>query len=143
MNTMKWLVKREFWENKGGFFWAPIIVGCIATLFAIVAATVGAIVGRNHAMDMHNDNDPVETARVLGAIGDFALSGGIGLTLAVLAFVVFFYALGSLYDDRRDRSILFWKSMPISDEQMVLSKAAWALMGTIICGSVMPRVARA
>ena len=41
--------------------------------------------------------------------------GGIGLAMVVLAFVVFFYSLGSLYDDRRDRSILFWKSMPVSD----------------------------
>ncbi|GAE49902.1 membrane protein [Xanthomonas arboricola pv. pruni str. MAFF 311562] len=46
----------------------------------------------------------------------------------VLAFVVFFYSLGSLYDDRRDRSVLFWKSLPVSDVQTVLSKAAWALL---------------
>jgi ABC-2 type transport system permease protein len=46
----------------------------------------------------------------------------------VLAFVVFFYALGTLYDDRRDRSVLFWKSLPVSDTHMVLSKLAWALV---------------
>ncbi len=33
----------------------------------------------------------------------------------MLAFVVFFYLLGALYDDRKDRSILFWKSLPASD----------------------------
>ena len=56
------------------------------------------------------------------------LLAGVLLACVVLAFVVFFYALGSLYDDRRDRSILFWKSLPVSDTQMVLSKAAWALL---------------
>ena len=40
----------------------------------------------------------------------------------VVGIVVFFYCLGSLYDDRRDRSILFWKSLPISDRDTVFSK---------------------
>ena len=41
--------------------------------------------------------------------------------------VVFFYCLGALYDERRDRSILFWKSLPVSDAMTVLSKAVTAL----------------
>src|SRR3546814_18250586 len=48
--------------------------------------------------------------------------------LIALAFVVFFYCLGALYDDRKDRSVLFWKSLPLSDSQTVLSKAASALL---------------
>jgi ABC-2 type transport system permease protein len=39
---------------------------------------------------------------------------------------VFFYLLGALYDDRRDRSVLFWKSLPLSDTQTVLSKVVAA-----------------
>jgi ABC-2 type transport system permease protein len=45
----------------------------------------------------------------------------------VLPVVVFFYCLAALYDDRRDRSILFWKSLPLSDQMTVLSKALTAL----------------
>ncbi len=26
MNTMKWLLRREFWEHKGAFFWTPVAV---------------------------------------------------------------------------------------------------------------------
>jgi ABC-2 type transport system permease protein len=44
----------------------------------------------------------------------------------VLGFVVFFYCLGALYDDRRDRSLLFWKSLPVSDTATVLSKVVAA-----------------
>jgi ABC-2 type transport system permease protein len=40
---------------------------------------------------------------------------------------VFFYCLGALYDERRDRSILFWKSLPVSDGMTVLSKVITAL----------------
>jgi ABC-2 type transport system permease protein len=47
----------------------------------------------------------------------------------MLGFLVFFYCLGALHDERRDRSILFWKSLPVSDAQTVLSKAAMALIG--------------
>jgi ABC-2 type transport system permease protein len=44
----------------------------------------------------------------------------------VLGIVAFFYALDSLYADRRDRSVLFWKSLPLSDAETVLSKFAVA-----------------
>jgi len=61
---------------------------------------------------------------------------GIDLTLflssvwpfIVLGFVVFFYCLGALYDERKDRSVLFWKSLPLSDSQTVLSKVASAVV---------------
>ncbi|MFT5140457.1 MAG: ABC-2 type transport system permease protein, partial [Rhodothermales bacterium] len=45
----------------------------------------------------------------------------------VLSIVVFFYLLGSLYDDRKDRSILFWKSLPASDTLTLLSKLLTAM----------------
>ena len=42
MNTMKWLVKREFWEHKGGFFWTPAVVGSIIVLGTAALAAAGA-----------------------------------------------------------------------------------------------------
>jgi ABC-2 type transport system permease protein len=47
---------------------------------------------------------------------------------AILTGVVFFYCLGALYDERRDRSILFWKSLPVSDPMTVVSKAVTAMI---------------
>lgn len=125
-NTFQWLLKREFWENRGGFVWAPAITGIIAAFFAAMAGLIATVVRSKH--DIPDVEDLAEATRVAGAVGDGALLLGIGLAMAVLTFVVFFYALGSLYDDRRDRSILFWKSLPVSDTQMVLSKLAWALL---------------
>jgi ABC-2 type transport system permease protein len=37
-NTMKWLLRREFWENKGSMFWAPLIVGALLVL--LVGGTI-------------------------------------------------------------------------------------------------------
>jgi len=129
-NTFKWLLKREFWENRGGFLWAPLITGAIISLLTAVLAVIGVARFRNSgvASDLQFNGGLAEHARQIGGIGDTALLTGISLTFLVLAFVVFFYALGCLYDDRRDRSVLFWKSLPVSDLQMVLSKATWALL---------------
>lgn len=127
-HKFKLLLRREFWEHKGGFLWAPAIAGGIAIAFAAIAALAGTLLGQRQGIHFDGDEPAGEIARITGAIGDGALLGGIGLAMAVLAFVVFFYSLSALYDDRRDRSVLFWKSMPVSDSQMVLSKAAWALV---------------
>jgi ABC-2 type transport system permease protein len=56
-------------------------------------------------------------------IGLLTLGFPIGIALF---FVVFFYGIGALYNDRSDRSALFWKSLPISDSSTVLSKVAAA-----------------
>jgi len=50
------------------------------------------------------------------------------LLLLVLVFVTSNYLLGTLYNDRKDRSILFWRSMPVSEWEEVLSKFAVALL---------------
>src|SRR3546814_552448 len=72
----------------------------------------------------------------MSAQGMAEFAQGIDLTLLlssswpfiVLAFVLFFYCLGALYDERKDRSVLFWKSLPVSDAQTVLSKVASAVV---------------
>jgi ABC-2 type transport system permease protein len=129
-NTFKWLLKREFWENRGGFLWAPLITGAIVSFLTAIMAVIGLVQVKRHGegMQFNIGGDMAEHARQIGGIGDTALLIGISLTILVLAFVVFFYALGCLYDDRRDRSVLFWKSLPASDLQIVLSKATWALL---------------
>ncbi len=128
--TFKWLLKREFWENRGGFLWAPVITGGIFTFLYLLLAVIGSISGRD-SLDLEGfdlNEAPNKVQYALGMFGDGVLLTGISLASLVLAFVVFFYSLGALYDDRRDRSILFWKSLPMSDSQMVLSKVAWALL---------------
>jgi ABC-2 type transport system permease protein len=45
-----------------------------------------------------------------------------------MGLVVFFYLLGALYDDRKDRSILFWKSLPASDTLTLASKLLTAMV---------------
>jgi ABC-2 type transport system permease protein len=135
MNTrtwknMYWLVKREFWEHRGGFFWAPVITGGVFLLLNIMGIITAEVLGSSHGIHfgasgaLHNvmaDMDAGDLSKVGFAL-DLAMYSATGLLTVVLGFVVFFYCLGALYDDRRDRSILFWKSLPISDTSTVLSK---------------------
>ena len=128
---LKLLLKREFWENRS-FLWAPAITGIIATTFALIGMIIATIFIQRAKSEgnFHEafsvDGEPVGQA--LGAIGTGIFANGMSLAILVTIFVVFFYALGSLYDERRDRSVLFWKSLPVSDGLVVLSKALWALV---------------
>ncbi len=138
MNTMKWLLKREHWEHKGGFFWAPIVVSGIIALLSIGSMVFAAVMGRDGGFHI-GGNSSVSLSRALAHFSDadkleFAQSVAVGYpavsmpVMITLGFVVFFYALGCLYDERKDRSILFWKSLPVSDRDTVIAKALTALV---------------
>jgi ABC-2 type transport system permease protein len=151
-HKFKLLLRREFWEHKGGFFWAPIWASGISLLLTMMAVIVGEVMARRAIAEGHiliKDGARVPTDHVtingldLGAItGRMSaedmqnLGHGVDLSLLtssswpfiVLGFVTFFYCLGAMYDERKDRSVLFWKSLPVSDTETVLSKVASALV---------------
>lgn len=140
-HKFKLLLKREFWEHKGGFFWAPMVAGAIFLIMSVMGIVVGEVASRkipDHAtinveggsykvngldLGMLSDKLGARELQEVGAVTDLSLYMAAAWPLMVLTFVVFFYCLGSLYDDRKDRSVLFWKSLPLSDTETVLSKA--------------------
>lgn len=135
MKTFYWLMKREFWEHRGGFLWTPVITGGIFLLLNIMGIVTAEVLGSRHGITVGGTNMQTLLANAdakdltqIGAALDVALVSATGLITMVMGFVVLFYCLGSLYDDRRDRSILFWKSLPISSTSTVLSKLASALV---------------
>ncbi|MGF6274630.1 ABC-2 type transport system permease protein [Massilia sp. UYP11] len=134
MNTMKWLIRRELWEHKGAFLYAPLAVAAALVLllgggFLYALATTGAFHLQVDGRPMITiDGFPPEMharAAAVAASSYLAITAPLFLVLPV---VVFFYCLAALHDERRDRSILFWKSLPISDRETVLSKVAVALV---------------
>lgn len=143
-HKFKLLLQREFWEHKGGFFWAPMVAGGIFLLLSLMGFGVGEMAARRAASSGKFNVDGMNINGLdLGALTTKMgpeeikhLAGGIDLSLfmasswpfMVLAFVVFFYCLGALYDERKDRSVLFWKSLPLSDSETVLSKVASAIL---------------
>jgi len=130
MKRLMALIKREFWENKGAFRTTPLVIGGIYIVLALMF-----IITFNH---FDNEFQSLkELARWVsqtdaGLRGDIIYGANIAALPAlfgiVLSFVVFFYLLGSLYDDRKDRSILFWKSLPASDTLTMVSKLLSAMV---------------
>jgi len=119
-NTLLTLVRREFWEHR--VLWmAPLAVAGLllaASLWANVE--LGVDVNGAHWGQWH---DPKQRVLV------FALAqwGGAFPHFLVMAIVLSFYLLDCLYAERKDRSILFWKSLPVSDGVTVASKLIVAL----------------
>jgi len=116
--TFYWSVRRELWENRSIY---------IAPLAAAGVAMLGFFIGLfwlPRSMHAHSGMDPGE--QFLMEVMPY---GHTGWLLMMTAFLVgVFYSLDALYGERRDRSILFWKSLPVSDVTTVLSKASVPLV---------------
>ena len=134
MNAFATLLRREYQENRAGFLWTPIVVGAVFTLLTTIGLVAAMVQGPKAGLVI----DGVAVSELVGRLGPEELAklgGGLDVALgmlwvllqAALYFVVLFYLLGALFDDRRDRSVLFWKSLPVSDAKTVLSKAASAV----------------
>jgi ABC-2 type transport system permease protein len=114
VNTYIWLVRREFWENRA--IWTiPAVIGG----FLILVALFGKIEGLGFGVASQMPGRAV-TQLFLVTVG--------ATFFAVMSIYSTWYLLDCLHADRKDRSILFWKSLPISDTATVLSKLLTALI---------------
>jgi len=113
-----WSVWRELWENHSIYI-APSIVAAIIVF--------GSLVGSFHLPGRRQNALLLDPARRQAAIEipyDIA-----AVMLIFTAFIIgVFYCLDALHGERRDRSILFWKSLPVSDLTTVLSKVSVPLV---------------
>jgi ABC-2 type transport system permease protein len=113
-----WSVWRELWENRSIYF-APLIVASVV-LFGFLCSTVGLPERRRAVLLL----DPAKARAAIDMPYNVA-----AMMLIFTAFIVgVFYCLDALHGERRDRSILFWKSLPVSDLTTVLSKATIPLL---------------
>ena len=105
-----WSVRRELWENRS-ILMAPLIVTAVV-LFATSVSVMVTLVRAMRSLD--------SLRQPASVIRHFNMAPApIMLTTFIVAM---FYCIDALYSERRDRSILFWKSMPVSDLTTVISK---------------------
>ena len=121
-NTLT-LLRREFWEHNIAFKWTPAGIGILMIVLLLMSLVFVGEIDAQHAFtrDAIREfaaHDADQRGRFV-SMGLFSLSP---LFNVIMFFVVIFYLSGSLYDDRKDRSILFWKSLPVSDATTVGSK---------------------
>lgn len=108
-----WSVRRELWENHS-IYVAPLIAAAVV-LFGCGMMAFGLPQRRLNALAL-------ESARQRAAI-ELPYDAAAMMIMFTAFIVGVFYCLDALYGERRDRSILFWKSLPVSDLTAVLSKA--------------------
>jgi ABC-2 type transport system permease protein len=110
---MYWSIRRELWENRSIYI-APLVVAAVA-LLGFLISTIGMPERRRAVLSL----DPALQRAAIEKPYDIA-----AVLLILTAFLVgMFYCLDALHGERRDRTILFWKSLPVSDLTTVLSKA--------------------
>jgi ABC-2 type transport system permease protein len=125
MKSLVILLRRELWEHPA-LYVTPLVIGS----FVLLSVLVGLIQGVGAGAGL--------TVVVTGVatLGDLQQGAGIGMLLSVLAplflfgflAATFFYLLDALYAERRERTILFFKSLPVTDTATVVSKAVTALV---------------
>jgi ABC-2 type transport system permease protein len=115
---MYWSVRRELWENRS------IYIAPLAAAAVVMFGFLLSLIGLPHSMRALLALDPAHQPAVLAMPYSHA-----AWLLMLTAFLVgVFYSLDALHGERRDRSILFWKSLPVSDLTTVLSKASIPLV---------------
>lgn len=122
------LLKRELLQHRGTLVYTPLVIMAIV----VVVSAMGIITGENMRFGLGRDTPPLNQLvtmiggdgmhpqRVLFFKGVFF--GTYTIFHCLLFFTMLLYCLGALYEERKDRSILFWKSLPVSDTRTVLSK---------------------
>jgi ABC-2 type transport system permease protein len=119
------LVRREFWEHRQLWI-APVASAAFLLLTAIVGVLFAP--GRVRFDGVSFDPSPPPVPHFTERAMLFATLGMASVILIAACVTVFIYLLDSLYAERKDRSILFWKSLPVSDRDTVLVKFGVAMV---------------
>jgi ABC-2 type transport system permease protein len=115
---MYWSVRRELWEYRSIYI-APLAAAAVfLSGFLISTIHLPAKIRSLSALDPAEQRDAI--------VAPYDMAAGLIMVTALIVGV--FYTLDALHGERRDRSILFWKSLPVSDLTTVLSKASIPLL---------------
>lgn len=113
IRPLHWSIRRELWENRSIYI-APLAAACLG-LFGFIISAIGLPERRRAVLLLQ---DIAQQRARIEAPYDM-----VAIMLMFTSFIVgVFYCLDALHGERRDRSILFWKSLPVSDLTTVLSK---------------------
>jgi ABC-2 type transport system permease protein len=118
VRRLYWSLRRELWEYRS-IYVAPLASAAVF-LFGFLIGTIGLPARMRHLSAL----DPAQQREAV--LVPYNMAAGLLMLTALIVGV--FYTLDALHGERRDRSILFWKSLPVSDLTTVLSKASIPLL---------------
>ena len=121
INQQLALVRREIWEHRS--IWVtPAAVATVVTLLAIAMVVAIGAFGEALNADIGKIADMTAPENVRRAVLAGTLVGNTMVFIFAMWFLILFYCLDALYAERKDKSILFWRSLPITDAETVISK---------------------
>lgn len=119
------LIQRELWEHRA-ILVTPLVIGLIVSLLSVTGQV--SVSAFDEAVDI----------AILGAtnLGENERAAAINVLLVSISsmfvfamwILTIFYSLDALYAERKDKSILFWRSIPVTDAETVVSKLLTALL---------------
>ena len=154
MSKLVILVRREFWEHRNTFLFLPATVaGFILTLMSVGLFYESDSMSMKIDKEINGTREPITVAvedrgnwghlairellstpiELRARYIELGLRGIAGLLCTILWFVLVTFLLNTLYKDRIDRSILFWKSLPVSDSLTVMAKLLTAIVILPFC----------
>jgi len=129
-------LKREFWEHRRAILWAPIGFSILILLVSIMlnvafdpAAKPSSEIGvleQESGQFFENEETKQQSVKDESRKRNPSRKSLFYLSLAWLVSI--FYLLSALYSDRKDNSIIFWKSLPVSETQNAIHKLTFAVL---------------
>lgn len=127
-SPVKALFFKEFWDHRRAILITPMVVTALFIIFVSVSLATGNELLFNDVSINQGLLDHLSTSHEFDGRNISVITGILYFSPTLLwisaLFTMVFTALASLHDERKDGSILFWKSMPVSDTQEVLVKLA-------------------
>jgi ABC-2 type transport system permease protein len=120
------LIKRELWEHRS-IYVTPLAVASIVTLSVLAMLVFASGFAKELDLAIFGASNIAGEGERRAALTAFFV-GTSWLFLVALAILTVFYCLDSLYGERKDKSILFWRSLPITDAETVVSKLITAIV---------------
>jgi len=124
IGNMQALLKRELWEHRS-IFVTPAAIAVVLSLLSVLAYVSAAAFGA------HVDLAVLTASNVGDLQKRVVLMGFLSMPMTVFAIgawiLIVFYSLDALYTERKNKSILFWRSLPLTETETVLSKLITAM----------------
>ncbi|KGJ89746.1 hypothetical protein [Colwellia psychrerythraea] len=134
MNTsiMKASIKKELWEFNGMLKWVPICLAGVFILIPLLSLLLNGLDMSEVLAGLKHLSESQDTQGLTKVF--FVATAALFIPFVLVGFIVqLYYFVTCLYDERRDQSVMFWRSLPVSDEVTIISKL---LTGAIVIPTI-------
>lgn len=126
MNTLQITTgfRKEMWEFKKTLVWVPIIIASLMIIAPLLQLLLLEQYQSNNIMEVLSQIANAEETPIFAKMAQGAISAMFMPFIMVSLLIQLYYFNSCLFDERRDLSVLFWRSLPVSDAQSIAIKLA-------------------